>query len=155
MGVYDKKLDVKFPVDPKKVLGAVIIIVALVVISWIVLFTVDLFKPMALSAVLSKNPLSEGDESTVLDLVLLNVTGEIAKNVEVTVQAEDYTSILVDADEFSTKKVDVLEAGAFKKLQFDVRKNPVKKVLPGSYKINIRTEINGQEFTRSVFLVLQ
>ncbi len=155
MGLYDKKFDFGFPIDARKALGAVLIIIAIFVIAWIFLFVLDLFKPMAITAVLSPKQLKENEQNSVLNVTLTNVTGKMAKNVEIIVQAEDASSILVDADEIAKKKIEVLEAGAFKKLQFDVRKSPVKKVLPGSYKINIQTKINGQQFTKSVFLIVQ
>ena len=111
MGLYDGGINVGMPIDAKKALGAVVIVIVLVVIVWLFLFVSDLFRPMALTSVLSNNPLKETEQNSVLDVTIVNITGKIAKNVEIVVQAEDSSSILIDADEIAKKKIEVVKGG--------------------------------------------
>ena len=148
MGIYDERKGLRFPDIGSgngsllKYAGtALAIILALAVLFFAVQ---EMLKPQPFTLIFSKNPLDLSKEySTVLKVRLKNITGEKAENVLVKVVPEDDVSMLVFPKE---KTVEVLGTGETRELLFTIRPDPRAEILPGAYKIKVKTELNGKVF---------
>jgi hypothetical protein len=154
MGIYEEKkfdFNVGFGQAKKYAKPIALIVVALIVLYLIYLMAVS-YQANALNAHLNKNPLSlASDADAILTVNLTNVTEADALNVKVNVYPKDVASLHVYP---STKTVSLLGKGESRKLEFVVKPVFNGEVLPGDYKINVETEINGQKFSSELVLTL-
>src|SRR3989344_4884940 len=153
MALYDNEF--KFHSFKKKALEILPIVIALIIIVLIAFFLINFVQTKAVSLSFKDNPLNVSkvkDASTILVVAVNNVTKETAENVFVEVKAVDFKSISIDKDESKTEKIELLGKGESRTLKFIV--SPVEKetILEGSYIIEVKALINGEEFNEKISL---
>lgn len=148
MGVYDKKnstgFDYFFPTQGTKIMGLGLAIVGALLILLLLAMAVGVFSPRPLSFSFDKNPVKSSEQS-ILTVSVSNPYPQTARKVIVEVVPEDRRAISVDRP---VREIDVLDKN--RELEFII--NPVGKILPGDYVLNISVTINGTKFSETATL---
>lgn len=148
MGLYDSGLGIELSFDWKKIRFGLLIVGAIFVILLIILLGSTLFTPDAIQISLNKHQLKYGGEDFAkLKLVISNVTGLEAQNVQVEVSAK--SGVLIDSAKKTVRTIDLIGANENRELEFLLRAEPDNKVLAGDYTVNVKTKINDIEFEKS------
>jgi len=147
MGIYDKGFDFDAKGFLLRAQKPLIILAAILMVAFLAWILFGLFTGEAISFSFNKNPVFTS-EQTILRVSIRNTTGITARDVIVQVFAEDKRSISVAPP---IKQIGILDQ--FRELEFVI--NPVGEVLPGNYVINIKTEINGEKFSKQAVLTIE
>ena len=109
-------------------------------------------QPKPLEATLEPNPLDLGKEQNAyLTVTVKNLSGSLASDVVVTVKADASDAI----DVFPASRTIPTLDNRRELTPFVIRPNPESTVYSGTYILNIRTTINGQDSEKQVALELK
>jgi hypothetical protein len=154
LGIYDKKVEFNFVSVTKQIVPFAIGLVVL--IGLFLLFNIfsEMLKPQAIVASFNDNPLdlTKGNSFTKLSLTVTNTLKENAPNVFVKVGAENPEAIIIVPTQAD---LGLIEKGNKRITEFIVRPNPAKKVLAGTYTINILVTMNNEQFKQSMVLEIK
>lgn len=152
MKLYQKKpLGIEPPKGWEKIIGILFALIILVVLFGLLDFTIG----GATQSKLIQNPLSlSQNESTILEVIVKNNTGESATNVTISANTPASETISITPNE---QTIPILGMGESRKLEFLVvplnpKSNPF---YPGTYRIDITTNINNKTNTESIFLIVE
>jgi len=159
MGLYDsrKKVNLKLPevrfdFDWKRYKVPALGLAALLVVLFFVFSIALMVQPKTLESRLEPNPLDlASEQNSFLTVTVKNLSGKVASNVVVSVEADAPDAI----DVFPSSRVIPTLDDRRELTPFVVRPKPGSTVYSGTYILNIRTSVNGQDFEQQVALELK
>lgn len=159
MGLYDghKKVnlrlpEVRFDFDWKRYKVPALGLAALLVILFFVFSVAMMVQPKALESRLEPNPLDLGKEQNAyLTVAVKNLSGELASDVVVSVEAESSDAV----DVFPGSRTIPTLDDRRELTPFVIRPNPDSMVYSGTYILNVRASINGRDYEQQVALELK
>ena len=153
MSIYGSNFGLGFGVSRQKVTPIAGIIILLIILVSLIFLFVENFDSNPLTFTFERNPIKAGNQVKIF-INLTNNSEEDAHNVPLSLEAKENT----DFDIYSLNEkfdgiIPTISKGTSREITFLI--NPIEEVLPGSYTLVAKTNINGIAFEKEAILIVE
>ena len=155
MSIYDESLFATIQQKMPYLKKLLLLVIALIILTWLFLFLSDIFEEKAIHAEFSPSGLaidSSSPSSVLLTVSIKNITEDDASNVSATIETVDKSNLLVGTKTEQLASFPAIEKCGERILKRKGRENPSGNIVSGNYIIRIQTEINGKQFSHDAVL---
>jgi len=151
MGLYEPGFEFHFPfVEKKNILTISAIILVLILIGGFLFWVLGNLEQSPFNFRFDKNPIMPGEQTKVV-VTLTNISEFDAADVPLTLEVRERTEFdIYPLNEKFTGEINILAKGNSREITFLI--NPIGEVLPGTYTLEAKTNINGVEYAKIVTL---
>ncbi len=150
MGLYDEGVFGKIFSNRKKIFITIAAVIILILGFLIVSFVQNFSNPFvnSVSYYFRDNPLKESQNFTVLKVTVTNTTGNFAEISSVRVEADAKNDFFVGTEPVHVENILSMGPNEKREIDFSIRPNPSRTVLPGTYNFNITFDVSGETIAR-------
>ena len=153
MSIYGSNFGLGFGVSKQKVTPIAGVIVLILILTSIVFLAFESFEDNPLNFTFERNPIKAGNQVKIF-INLTNNSEQDAHDVPLSLSAKENT----DFDIYSLNEkfkgiIPTISKGTSREITFLI--NPIGEVLPGSYTLVAKTNLNGIDFEKEAILLVE
>jgi len=153
MSIYGSNFGLGFGVSKQKVTPIAGIIILILILASLVFLFIENFDSNPLNFTFERNPIKTGNQVKIF-INLTNNSEQDAHDVPLTLEAKENTDFdICSLNEKFKGIIPTISKGTSREITFLI--NPIEEVLPGTYTLVAKTNLNGIDFKKEAILIVE